>query len=66
MIYKTKQGDQWDVISYRMYGTERFVDKLMHANPEYLDVGIFAAGVSLFVPEVEVTEIGDSLPPWMR
>ena len=36
--YSTVQGDMWDLISYRVYGTEKYVKNLLEANPQYRNV----------------------------
>lgn len=67
-IYVTRQGDTWDLISYRLYpelGKEMCVDKLIEANSQYIDMVIFPVGVTLTVPDVEVPETSN-LPPWKR
>lgn len=66
--YSTRQGDTWDLISYRLYpelGKEMRVDKLIEANPQHIGTVIFPAGVALAVPGVEVPETSN-LPPWKR
>ena len=64
--YTTIQGDTWDAVSFRVFGDERFMSRIMHQNPEHIGVSVFPAGVVLFIPEIDTAEIGDSLPPWMR
>lgn len=63
--YTTIQGDMWDIISYRVYGTEMYIDKLIKANPEHVKTVIFDAGIKLNVPDVEIPS-SDTLPPWKR
>lgn len=64
--YKTKSGDVWDLIAYDQLGDCRYVNLLMEANPQYLGVGIFSAGVALVLPEVSEGNRAKSLPPWRR
>lgn len=61
--YITIQGDQWDLIAYKLLGSANHTDKLMNANPGYLDYFIFPAGIELVIPEVSTT-IKGSVPPW--
>lgn len=63
--YVTVQGDTWDSVSFKVYGTEKHMNVLMAANPDHLRTVIFGAGVRLNVPEVEPQEATD-LPPWRR
>ena len=66
--YRTKQGDMWDDIAYRLYpkvGKEMCMAVLLEANQEYRSVVVFSAGTMLVIPEIEVPLISN-LPPWKR
>lgn len=66
--YRTIQGDQWDMIAYKLYkglGGENQMSTLIDANPEYVDMTIFPANIILNVPEVN-TPVSSNLPPWKR
>lgn len=63
--YVTVQGDTWDLIAFRVYGSEKYMTTLIEANPEYRETVFFSAGVKLVVPEV-TTPVSSSLPPWKR
>jgi phage tail protein X len=66
--YRTIQGDQWDMIAYRLYpdaGRELCMGKLLEANEEHRETVIFKAGVTLTVPEIDIP-VADNLPPWKR
>ena len=65
-VYKTIQGDMWDTISYRLYGTGDYMHRLMEANPAIADVWVFGGGVVVVVPEIVVDGAGVKLPPWKR
>ncbi len=62
--YTTQQGDAWDLIAYRVYGSESYTGWLMQHNFEYLDTMIFGAGVVLQTPELPDAEQTSDLPPW--
>lgn len=64
-IYTTKQGDMWDAISYAVYGNEYLMHVIMDANPSYVSIVIFPAGITLFIPDIPST-IPQNLPPWKR
>lgn len=66
MTYTTVQGDKWDGISHKAYGSTRFADVLIAANPEYRRIYIFSAGIALKIPEVETKISAEDLPPWKR
>lgn len=61
--YTTVQGDMWDSIAYRIYGSEAHMGILMEENMELLDIFIFGAGTVLSVPELGMEEETE-LPPW--
>ena len=63
--YTTIQGDMWDTIAYKVYGSESGMNTLLEANQEYDDVVVFPANVVLQVPEYTSTETFN-LPPWRR
>lgn len=65
-VYKTIQGDMWDTISYRLYGTGDYMHKLMEANPAIADVWVFGGGEYVVVPEIVVVGTGVRLPPWKK
>ncbi|AIF51260.1 tail protein X [Pelosinus sp. UFO1] len=63
--YTTKQGDMWDAIAYKVYGSEHQMHVLMDANPVYIPTVIFPAGVILVVPDIATSQ-PQNLPPWKR
>ena len=63
--YRTSQGDTWDIISYRLYKTEKKVAELIEANPQYREVVIFAANVVLNAPVITVVNTAPA-PPWRQ
>lgn len=71
MIYRTKEGDRWDMISYRFYGHPDYYKEIIKANP-YLPesvkkAALLPAGVLLEIPELETKIVyPEELPPWKR
>ena len=63
--YVTVQGDTWDLIAYKVYDNEAYMNKLIEANPEHRETVFFSANVRLKVPEIEMP-IPTTLPPWKR
>jgi len=64
--YTTIQGDTWDFIAFKVYGTEMVMDTLMHANPHLMDIAVFNAGTIIQTPEIDTTTESNHKPPWMR
>ena len=61
--YTTVSGDTWDIVAYKAYGNEMYMDILIKANIEYKDTYIFPAVLTL--PEIGLT-VSESLPPWKQ
>ena len=64
--YVTVQGDTWDMISARVYGSESYMGILINANPEYVEIVIFPANRTLYIPELPEPSPSENLPPWRR
>ena len=63
--YTTIQGDMWDLISLKVYGSEQYMTELLEANESYKEVAVFPAGITLICPEVKAVT-SKMLPPWRR
>ena len=63
--YTTISGDTWDIVAYKAYGNEMYMDMLIKANIEHKDTYIFPAGVRLTLPEINL-EVSETLPPWKQ
>lgn len=64
-VYKTIQGDTWDMIAKKVYGDEKYMDYLMANNFPLLDHFIFSAGIEVNIPELPKSE-SDDLPAWRK
>lgn len=64
--YTTIQGDMWDSIAKKVYGTERAMDILMKANPEHLSVAVFGAGVETSCQFTAQEAASNAMPPWRK
>ena len=62
--YTTVQGDTWDLIAYKIFGAERYMQQLIEANPDLIDVFYFSAGVVITIPEISEEEDQSLLPIW--
>lgn len=68
-IYKTVSGDTWDLISYKLFGSEQYFHQLMRANLNLLSIAVFDSNVPIIVPEIDVSNNNvdkSKLPPWKR
>ena len=64
--YVTVQGDMWDSISFKLFGSGKHIAALIQANPTHKSVFIFSAGVTLAVPDVDISTVSSNTPPWKR
>lgn len=62
--YITQQGDAWDAIAYKVYGSTAYTGHLMQANFPLLDIFVFDAGVVLQVPDLPAEDDTAALPIW--
>lgn len=63
--YTTVQGDTWDMISYKVYGSSKYIGLLMKSNYDLVDIFIFSAGVEVKTPELQESEL-DDIPEWRK
>jgi phage tail protein X len=63
--YVTIQGDTWDIVSKKVYGAEKYMDRLITANTAHREIVFFAAGARLVVPKIDES-MPETLPPWKR
>jgi len=61
-IYKTVSGDTWDLISYKVYGFEMYINELMSANTKYRKVLVFNEGIEIICPDI--MNKPSTTPPW--
>ena len=63
-LYTTRDSDMWDLISFKMYGSEYYRDAIVDANPLYYDVERFTDGSVLTIPDLP-PDATVSNPPWV-
>lgn len=61
--YMTQKGDTWDLISFKVYGSEKYVEELKKANYDFLKIVSFPVEVALVIPTIKITNKG-SMPEW--
>ena len=67
-VYRTVSGDTWDLISYKVYGSEGYFHDLIRSNLRLIDIAIFDANIPVIIPEIadEENDNYERLPPWKR
>lgn len=64
-IYKTEQGDTFDIISKKVYGSEKFFVNIIESNPQHIDTVIFSAGTIINIPDIDTVDADNSnTAPW--
>lgn len=66
IMYTTRAGDTFDLLAIAAYDDEKYASQIIAANPLYMDVLVFDAGVNLKIPVVAKSELPATLPPWRR
>ncbi|WP_434171202.1 hypothetical protein AHYW_002614 [Providencia manganoxydans] len=64
--YQTIQGDTWDVLALDIYGSETLAYLLQEANPDYLHLLFFPAGLTLTVPATPAGKSNLPMPLWLK
>ena len=67
--YVTQEGERWDTVSFKMYGTVGEVPRIAEANPQVPLSTRLAGGLVLEIPVLESNNVTLSpalLPPWKR
>jgi len=67
--YITKEGERWDTISFKMYGTTNEIEKIIKANPQIPILDKLKSGIILEIPIMEENNLKPDknlLPPWKK
>lgn len=62
MTYKTVAGDSFELVAFKLLGSEKYAVEIMNANPDHIETFLFDAGVELTIPEVETPK--QAVLPW--
>lgn len=67
-VYRTVSGDTWDLIAFKVYGSEGYFHDLIRSNLRLIDIAIFDANIPVIIPEIadEENDSDERLPPWKR
>lgn len=61
--YKPKQGEKWDEVSYKVYGTDEYMHILLKANLSLSHLLSFTGSEVLVIPDIPEKEFV-VVPPW--
>lgn len=62
----TTEGERWDQLAYRYYGSAYRYEPIIRANPHVPLTAVLPAGLELRIPLLDVESVTEDLPPWMR
>ena len=62
----TIEGERWDQLAYRYYGSAHRYDPIIRANPHVPLATTLPGGLTLSVPVIEQQDLSEELPPWLR
>ena len=67
--YITQEGERWDTVSFKMYGTVNEVQRIVEANPAVPVKERLTGGTVLEIPVLEENNVAvnkELFPPWKR
>lgn len=65
--YISREGDRWDLISYRAYGNVNLMNLIIAANPTVPIYDVMPSGITLKIPTQAAPQVSANLlPPWKR
>lgn len=62
-IYNPKQGETWDEVSYKVYGTDEYMHILLRDNLSLSHLLTFTGNENIVVPDIPEEEL-EVVPPW--
>ena len=66
LVHVTSDGERWDTLAWRYYGSVTEVERIIAANPHMSITPVLQGGVRIFIPVVRSAELEHNvnLPPW--
>lgn len=67
--YTVKEGERWDSLAWKFYGSVKAMSVLIENNPTIPLANVLPAGTQIIVPILDNTAdavIKTNLPPWKR
>lgn len=67
ILHNIQQGERWDSLAYRYYGSVAEMNRLINANPHLALAEVLPQGETLLVPVLSVEAVNQNdLPPWLQ
>ncbi|EDW6064260.1 hypothetical protein YT14_002378 [Salmonella enterica subsp. enterica serovar Oslo] len=62
----TTEGERWDHIAWRYYADPMGYGRIVLANPHIAVTPVLPGGLRLAIPVIDVSDVTEELPPWLR
>lgn len=62
--YRTKNGDTWDLIAFKLYQNSKLINELIQWNEEHSELVILPANLDLKYKDITATSI--NIAPWRK
>lgn len=66
LTHITREGERWDQLAHRYYGSALAYERIIAANPHVALTAILPSGLTLSIPVIELEDLSEELPPWMQ
>ena len=66
LAHITAVGERWDLLAWNYYGDATLFSPIIMANPQVPIEPVFAAGLHVAVPLLQVSQTTANLPPWKQ
>ncbi len=64
-MHRTVDGETWDYLSLKYYGTEKLMHLIISANPDLAYMHVLRGGLEIVIPDPPET-VEEELPPWKK
>lgn len=72
MTYHCRAGETFDLVSLKIYGSEKYAPDLMNANPDHCGMNVFYGGEILKLPVLDLpadegeAALNNTVAPWKQ
>jgi phage tail protein X len=64
LAHITAVGERWDLLAWTYYGDATLFSPIIMANPQIPIEPVFAAGLHIAVPLLQMNRTTTNMPPW--
>lgn len=66
LTHITTEGERWDQIAARYYGSAHMYEPIIAANPRVPISATLRGGLRLAIPVIERADLYEDAPPWLK